>query len=242
MKPLHCCICRHKQPLLSLPYEEEKVMATLFKGFQTGAAIHHHESLLRNKHEVRLDSYNSKVRDSGYGELTQDLVSRFGSNVSQSFGVPDMTFNSSDSTINDGGFLNLHVCAHHHKRLSQCERIPRFDIDYLLALFSYLYSLGSYSVSNEFIKEQQLISGSSEASVGELEKVKREMKSMETALLGAAKQAQAKANEVAKLMNENEQLKSLLEDQMVGGHLYCLKFLKLRFSFVVLIFFWANCK
>ncbi|XP_035836704.1 golgin candidate 5 isoform X2 [Helianthus annuus] len=50
-------------------------------------------------------------------------------------------------------------------------------------------------------------------SVVELENVKREMKLMETALLGAATQAQAKADELAKLMNENEQLKSLLEEQ-----------------------------
>ncbi|KAM0020252.1 putative TATA element modulatory factor 1, TATA binding protein [Helianthus debilis subsp. tardiflorus] len=49
--------------------------------------------------------------------------------------------------------------------------------------------------------------------VVELENVKREMKLMETALLGAATQAQAKADELAKLMNENEQLKSLLEEQ-----------------------------
>ncbi|XP_071713921.1 golgin candidate 5-like [Rutidosis leptorrhynchoides] len=48
----------------------------------------------------------------------------------------------------------------------------------------------------------------------ELEKVKKEMKLMETALLGAARQAQAKADEIAKLMNENERLKSLLEDQL----------------------------
>ncbi|GKB99454.1 golgin candidate 5 [Tanacetum coccineum] len=47
----------------------------------------------------------------------------------------------------------------------------------------------------------------------ELEKVTREMKMMETALLGAARQAQAKADEIAKLMNENEQLKSIIEDQ-----------------------------
>ncbi|KAI3701154.1 hypothetical protein L2E82_45799 [Cichorium intybus] len=33
--------------------------------------------------------------------------SRFGLKVSQSFRVPDMTFNSSDSTINDGGLLKL---------------------------------------------------------------------------------------------------------------------------------------
>ncbi|XP_010691349.2 golgin candidate 5 [Beta vulgaris subsp. vulgaris] len=49
-------------------------------------------------------------------------------------------------------------------------------------------------------------------SVYELEKVKREMKMMETALQGAAKQAQAKADEIAKLMNENEQLKSVVEN------------------------------
>ncbi|KAI3802701.1 hypothetical protein L1987_30842 [Smallanthus sonchifolius] len=50
-------------------------------------------------------------------------------------------------------------------------------------------------------------------SMAELEKVTREMKMMETALLGAARQAQAKADEIAKLMHENEQLKSIVEDQ-----------------------------
>ncbi|WOK98543.1 golgin candidate 5 [Canna indica] len=46
----------------------------------------------------------------------------------------------------------------------------------------------------------------------EAEKVKQEMKMMEAALQGAARQAQAKADEIAKLMNENEQLKSVIED------------------------------
>ncbi|KAK3027060.1 hypothetical protein RJ639_040892, partial [Escallonia herrerae] len=46
----------------------------------------------------------------------------------------------------------------------------------------------------------------------ELEKVKKEMKMMETALQGAARQAQSKADEIAKLMNENEQLKAVIED------------------------------
>ncbi|KAJ0929392.1 putative TATA element modulatory factor 1, TATA binding protein [Helianthus annuus] len=50
-------------------------------------------------------------------------------------------------------------------------------------------------------------------SMAELEKVTREMKMMEAALLGAARQAQAKADEIAKLMQENEQLKSIVEDQ-----------------------------
>ncbi|GKD01494.1 hypothetical protein Tco_1171768, partial [Tanacetum coccineum] len=40
-----------------------------------------------------------------------------------------------------------------------------------------------------------------------------EMKMMETTLLGAARQAEAKADEIAKLMNEIEQLKSITEDQ-----------------------------
>ncbi|KAJ0745098.1 putative TATA element modulatory factor 1, TATA binding protein [Helianthus annuus] len=67
------------------------------------------------------------------------------------------------------------------------------------------------------VKEQVSSSGRnlSENSdlMAELEKVKKEMKLMETALLGAAKQAQTKADEIANLMNENEQLKSLLEEQ-----------------------------
>ncbi|XP_073108900.1 golgin candidate 5 isoform X2 [Elaeis guineensis] len=49
-------------------------------------------------------------------------------------------------------------------------------------------------------------------SLVEVEKVKKEMKMMEAALQGAARQAQAKADEIAKLMNENEQLKSTIED------------------------------
>ncbi|PKA62883.1 Golgin candidate 5 [Apostasia shenzhenica] len=46
----------------------------------------------------------------------------------------------------------------------------------------------------------------------ELEKVKKEKEMMEAALHGAARQAQAKADEIAKLMNENEQLKSIVDD------------------------------
>lgn len=65
-------------------------------------------------------------------------------------------------------------------------------------------------------KEQRLSSGSNASEVGdsviEMEKLKKEMKMMETALQGAARQAQAKADEIAKLMNENEQLKSVIED------------------------------
>ncbi|KAH1066468.1 hypothetical protein J1N35_031455 [Gossypium stocksii] len=49
-------------------------------------------------------------------------------------------------------------------------------------------------------------------SMHELEKVRMEMKMMESALQGAGRQAQAKADEIAKLMNENEQLKAVIED------------------------------
>ncbi|KAM3308156.1 golgin candidate 5 isoform X1 [Capsicum chacoense] len=66
------------------------------------------------------------------------------------------------------------------------------------------------------LKEQRLSSGSNSSDVTyslvELEKLKKEMKMMETALQGAARQAQAKADELAKLMNENEQLKAVIED------------------------------
>ncbi|KAI9162313.1 hypothetical protein LWI28_026034 [Acer negundo] len=65
-------------------------------------------------------------------------------------------------------------------------------------------------------KEQGLSSeaivSDSPASVHELEKLKIEMKMMETALQGAARQAQAKADEIAKMMNENEHLKAVIED------------------------------
>ncbi|XP_045805181.1 golgin candidate 5 isoform X2 [Trifolium pratense] len=65
------------------------------------------------------------------------------------------------------------------------------------------------------IKEQHLNSIKNmpdSDSILELEKVKKEMKMMEAALQGAARQAQAKADEIAKLMNENEQFKALIED------------------------------
>ncbi|XP_020687505.1 golgin candidate 5 isoform X1 [Dendrobium catenatum] len=48
--------------------------------------------------------------------------------------------------------------------------------------------------------------------LAELEKVKKEREMMEAALQGAARQAQAKADEIAKLMNENELLKSTVEE------------------------------
>ncbi|KAG2722906.1 hypothetical protein I3760_02G148700 [Carya illinoinensis] len=66
------------------------------------------------------------------------------------------------------------------------------------------------------IKERQVISGTNHSgssdTLFELEKVKREMKMMENALQGAARQAQAKADEIANMMNENEQLKAVIED------------------------------
>ncbi|XP_057474128.1 golgin candidate 5-like [Actinidia eriantha] len=65
------------------------------------------------------------------------------------------------------------------------------------------------------IKEKLASSGSSTSEVTdsvELERLKKDMKMMETALQGAARQAQAKADEIAKLMNENEQLNAVIED------------------------------
>ncbi|KAI4387014.1 hypothetical protein MLD38_004881 [Melastoma candidum] len=65
------------------------------------------------------------------------------------------------------------------------------------------------------IHDKSPISVNSEVSLAtapEVEKLKKEMKMMETALQGAARQAQAKADEIAKLMNENEQLKVVIND------------------------------
>ncbi|XP_073389616.1 golgin candidate 5-like [Physcomitrium patens] len=44
------------------------------------------------------------------------------------------------------------------------------------------------------------------------DKIEKELKMMEAALLGAAKQAQSKADEISRLMLENEQLKASLEE------------------------------
>ncbi|KAL9264236.1 Golgin putative 5-like protein [Drosera capensis] len=55
------------------------------------------------------------------------------------------------------------------------------------------------------------VSDSVEAAI-ELEKMKKDMKLMEAALHGAARQAQAKADEIARLLNENEHLKVIVED------------------------------
>ncbi|KAH9665932.1 Golgin candidate 5 [Citrus sinensis] len=70
------------------------------------------------------------------------------------------------------------------------------------------------------VSEEQRLSSEANVSVSadsvcELEKLKREMKMMETALQGAARQAQAKADEIAKMMNENEHLKAVIEDLKV---------------------------
>lgn len=46
----------------------------------------------------------------------------------------------------------------------------------------------------------------------EAERLKREMKMMEAALQGAARQAQSKADEISRLLIENEQLKNTIED------------------------------
>jgi hypothetical protein len=77
------------------------------------------------------------------------------------------------------------------------------------------------SPANDFRKEekaQQSVRSTnsstleSAGSVVELEKLRREMKMMDAALQGAARQSQSKADEIARLMNENEQLKSTIDD------------------------------
>ncbi|KAF3655275.1 hypothetical protein FXO38_00334 [Capsicum annuum] len=70
--------------------------------------------------------------------------------------------------------------------------------------------------NRSFLGDQHIDEGSNSSDVTyslvELEKLKKEMKMMETALQGVARQAQAKADEIAKLKNENEQLKAVIED------------------------------
>ncbi|KAG0618623.1 hypothetical protein M758_4G079100 [Ceratodon purpureus] len=61
----------------------------------------------------------------------------------------------------------------------------------------------------DVIESQPLVPDSS---VQGGDKVEKELKMMEAALLGAARQAQAKADEISRLMVENEQLKATLEE------------------------------
>ncbi|XP_017252637.1 golgin candidate 5 [Daucus carota subsp. sativus] len=76
------------------------------------------------------------------------------------------------------------------------------------------FEVSQHGSDHEINKGQNFGSDSldAQASRAELEKIKKDMKMMETALQGAARQAQAKADEIAKMMNENEQLKAALED------------------------------
>ncbi|KAL8122961.1 golgin candidate 5 [Apium graveolens] len=76
------------------------------------------------------------------------------------------------------------------------------------------FESNQHGSDNESNKGLSSGSDSADAQVfrAELEKVKKDMQMMETALQGAARQAQAKADEIAKMMNENEQLKAALED------------------------------
>lgn len=80
-----------------------------------------------------------------------------------------------------------------------------------------LMELGSQMNISEEVKEtnhMSMIVGLSDSRnlLAELETVKKEKEMMEAALQGAARQAQAKADEISKLMNENELLKSTAEE------------------------------
>ncbi|TVU00556.1 hypothetical protein EJB05_54019 [Eragrostis curvula] len=66
--------------------------------------------------------------------------------------------------------------------------------------------------NQESIRSTNSLTPESVDSVVELEKLRREMKMMEAALQGAARQSQSKADEIARLMNENEQLKAAIDD------------------------------
>ncbi|XP_020579363.1 golgin candidate 5 isoform X2 [Phalaenopsis equestris] len=80
-----------------------------------------------------------------------------------------------------------------------------------------LRELGSQVKVSQDSKEtnyQNMIASPSDSRIllAELQIVKKEREMMEAALHGAARQAQAKADEIAKLMNENEMLKSAVEE------------------------------
>ncbi|XP_022852079.1 golgin candidate 5-like [Olea europaea var. sylvestris] len=112
---------------------------------------------------------------------------------------------------------------------------PSVEVHENDAISEYVEVEQQSTIENEVKEQQHSSSGSNssdvEESAAKLEKIKKDMKTMEIALQGAARQAQAKADEIAKLMNENEQLKAVIEDlrkvsysirELQGGLTYTL--------------------
>ncbi|CAA2982143.1 Hypothetical predicted protein [Olea europaea subsp. europaea] len=93
---------------------------------------------------------------------------------------------------------------------------PSVEVHENDAISEYVEVEQQSTIENEVKEQQHSSSGSNssdvEESAAKLEKIKKDMKIMEIALQGAARQAQAKADEIANLMNENEQLKAVIED------------------------------
>lgn len=79
-----------------------------------------------------------------------------------------------------------------------CEKVPEVSKD---------------DNENDKVHTDEKDGSKSSDNVAEVATLKNEMKKMEAVLLGAARQAQAKADEISRLMYENEQLKTIVEDQ-----------------------------
>ncbi|CAH1426807.1 unnamed protein product [Lactuca virosa] len=93
---------------------------------------------------------------SGYNEIKQDVLSNFGSKVSQSFEIPHMTFNSTDSPINDGGFLNGGDWA---PPPQQFQRIGTYIMVYKSGAIARLIDISAYSGYHELKKDLARIFG-----------------------------------------------------------------------------------
>ncbi|KAA8540398.1 hypothetical protein F0562_024683 [Nyssa sinensis] len=129
--------------------------------------------------------------------------------------LPGSNSATSEETENAEEHSTYHLpdVQHSDEASERVSELVSHDVDAIVGAVEVNQQPSDYETD---IKEQRLSSGSNASniadSVVELEKVKREMKMMETALQGAARQAQVKADEIENLMNENEQLKLVIED------------------------------
>ncbi|XP_062008397.1 golgin candidate 5 [Rosa rugosa] len=146
------------------------------------------ESLPRDVEPSAIHSVSTEVTHSAGGSPTNQLPSVYTSNEA-SDASSELVFKQKDAIIEEPGIghrVDENETNYNEQRLSSGQKSDSSDTGANVS-----------DASNALL---------------ELEKVKKEMKMMEAALQGAARQAQAKADEIAKFMNENEQLKTVVED------------------------------
>ncbi|XP_031104915.1 golgin candidate 5 [Ipomoea triloba] len=167
-----------------------------------------HFNSQENTDEAELQKEENKEEISPV-EVQDEPTSHF---ESRRHSVSDSATSNETGTAEEHSETNLPVVQHDE----ETSKIVSESSSHATNAITQAVEVNQRAIDNVVDITEQLSSGinSSDVSsmVTELEKVKKEMKMMETALQGAARQAQAKADEIANLMNENEQLKIVIED------------------------------